>query len=136
MNEIKISSDKSKVLPQEAIDLWVKLKWGSRDDYEEGLVGDALKNTTFVLSARDENNKLVGLARVLSDGVFNTALADIVVDPDYQKRGIGTKMMEKIKEQYKKTGIYIEAFQQNENFFQNCGYTKQSSMAVYSKKFA
>jgi len=135
MEKIKISSEKYAVLPKEAIDLWSKLGWGCKKDYQEESIKNALKNTSFIVSARNKNNDLVGLARVLSDGVINTTVADIVVDPEYQGKGVGTKMMEKIKEKYKNTGIYLEAFKENSFFFEECGYIKRNNMKVFSKKF-
>lgn len=135
MEKIKISSDKKTVLPQEAIDLWVRLGWGKKNDYSVETVKKALKNTSFIFSVRNNKNDLVGLARVLSDGVFNATIADIVVDPEYQGKGIGTKIMEKIKEKCENTAIYLEAFEKNDEFFRRCGFVKRENMAVYSKKF-
>jgi len=135
MEKIKISSDKKEVSPEEAIDLWVKLKWGTRKDYSVKSVKKALYNTSFVFSARNENDNLIGLARVLSDGVFNTTVADIVVHPDYRGKGIGTKIMDKIKKLCKNTPIYLDGFKKNDEFFKWCGYVKRENMAVYSRKF-
>jgi len=135
MEKIRISSKKSAVLPQEAIDLWVKLNWGTRDDYNKKSVETALKNTSFIVSARNKKGDLVGLTRVLSDGVFHTTVADIVVDPDYQGGVVGDRMMEKVKKRFGKTGIYIEAFKANREFFEDCGYIRRDQMAVYSRKF-
>jgi len=135
MGRFSISTTKNNVKPQEAIDLYITLKWGSKTDYDIQRMKEALSNTTFVVSARDSIGKLIGLARVFSDGVIHTTIADIVIHPDYRQRGIGKKIMEKIKERYGKTGIFIEAFQRNKKFFENCGYKQKDNMVVLSRRF-
>lgn len=132
---LEIFAEKSAVLPAEAIELWVTLGWGTNDDYNETGVATALQNTTFLVSAKDENGKLIGLTRVLSDGEIHTCVADIAVHPDFQNMGIGARMMGQVKERYKKTGIFLDAFGENEEFFNYCGYKKRDNMMVFSQKF-
>jgi len=133
--EFTIFVEKSLVLPAEAIDLWIAMGWGKSSDYSEDGVALALKNTTFAVFARDENSKVVGLARVLSDGEIHTCVTDIAVHPDFQNKGIGVRMMEKIKEKYGRTGIFLDAFAENDEFFAFCGYKKRDNMMVFSQKF-
>ena len=40
-----------------------------------------------------DDARLVGVARVLSDGYFVAALADLMVDPDYRRGGVGRELM-------------------------------------------
>jgi ribosomal protein S18 acetylase RimI-like enzyme len=54
-----------------------------------------LKNTDYHFSAWD-GGKLVGFARVLTDGVYRATLWDVVVRPAYQKRGVGEALMARI----------------------------------------
>lgn len=42
---------------------------------------------------RRKRKKLVGLARLLSDGSFAAHLSDVVVDPDYRNRGVGRALV-------------------------------------------
>lgn len=79
----------------------------------------ALENTSFIVSVKNKQNKLIGIARCFSDWVFHTYLADIIVHPDYQWYGIGKEMIKIIKEKYSHTSIYLDAFQQSKNFFKN-----------------
>ena len=39
-------------------------------------------------------SRLVGSIRVLTDGYFYATIPDIFVDPQYQRRGIGRRLME------------------------------------------
>jgi ribosomal protein S18 acetylase RimI-like enzyme len=54
-----------------------------------------LKNTDFHFSAWDRD-KLVGFARVLTDRIYRATLWDVVVHPDYQKKGVGEALMSAI----------------------------------------
>jgi ribosomal protein S18 acetylase RimI-like enzyme len=40
-----------------------------------------------------EGERLVGAVRVLTDGYFFATVPEILVDPDYQRRGIGRELM-------------------------------------------
>lgn len=53
-------------------------------------------NSNLVISAWDDE-KLVGVVRAITDSVWYTFLADLAVDPEYKKLGIGRKLIELIK---------------------------------------
>jgi GNAT superfamily N-acetyltransferase len=54
-----------------------------------------LQNTDYYFSAWD-GKRLIGFARVLTDRVYRATLWDVVVHPDYQKRGVGEELMNRI----------------------------------------
>jgi N-acetylglutamate synthase-like GNAT family acetyltransferase len=58
------------------------------------------QNSNLIVTAWDKNN-LVGLSRTITDWVWCSYLADLAVDPDYKKSGIGKKLIELTRE---KTG--------------------------------
>ena len=60
----------------------------------------ALQNSLFAVSVYDKD-KLIGSGRVIGDGGVSYAVTDIMVDREYQNRGIGHKIMEKIDEYFK-----------------------------------
>ena len=51
-----------------------------------------LKNADLVVSAW-RGDRLVGLSRTLTDFTYVAYLADLAVDCDYQRRGIGTRLI-------------------------------------------
>ena len=63
-----------------------------RPDIFEGM----LKNASLLISAWD-GDKLVGLARTLTDFTCIAYLADLAVDIVYQRRGIGKRLIEETK---------------------------------------
>ncbi len=58
-------------------------------------LGQALVNSQFVVSAYD-GQELVGVGRVLTDGVLHAMIYDMIVLPRYQHRGIGTRILQQI----------------------------------------
>jgi ribosomal protein S18 acetylase RimI-like enzyme len=79
----------------------------------------------YVVSAWD-GKRLAGVARVISDGVFNAYIPDVLVDPQYRRMGIARELVRRVIERYK--GLYnITAVAEDDGgrvFFYNCGMTQ------------
>ena len=56
------------------------------------------RNANLILTARI-GNKLVGIARVLTDFTFSAYLADLAVDQEYQRLGIEKKLIIEVKKE-------------------------------------
>ncbi len=63
-----------------------------------------LGNTYFCVSCFAEN-RLVGYLDVVSDGIDDAYIRDLVVHPDYQHRGIGLKLLDMVIKRVKSDGI-------------------------------
>lgn len=135
MDGITFSTNRTDLHPKEVIQLYSALGWGVESDYDEAKIANAILNTSFIVSVRDGNNKVVAIARVLSDDVLHTHIAEIGVHPLYRRQGIGTALMEQIKQRYLHTSIYFDSFKRNEEFFTGIGYKKRD-MAVFSMNFS
>ena len=84
----------------------------------------ALMNSSTVLTVWDDD-KLVGLARVLDDSEILAQIHYVLVHPDYQGKGIAGKMIEYIKEKYKDF-LYIEGMPEDKNnvpFYEKHGFS-------------
>jgi GNAT superfamily N-acetyltransferase len=55
----------------------------------------ALAPTWYAVSAY-EGERLVGTGRIIGDGVLHALLVDVIVDPDYRHRGIGSAIVERL----------------------------------------
>ena len=56
-----------------------------------------LPSTLFAVCVRD-GEQLVGMGRVVGDGGLNFEVVDVAVHPDYQRQGIGYRIMEMLME--------------------------------------
>lgn len=54
-----------------------------------------MEHSTYIAVARD-NDKAVGMSRVLFDFGYTAYITDVIVHPDYQGQGIGTKLVKMI----------------------------------------
>lgn len=61
---------------------------------------DAIKNSLLVITAWD-NDKLIGLVRVVGDGITIIYIQDILVLESYRRKGIASNLMNKILNKYK-----------------------------------
>ena len=51
----------------------------------------------FGLVDHNDNDSLVGFARVLSDCVYKALIFDLIVNEKYRKQGLGVRLMQSIK---------------------------------------
>ena len=102
-------------------DLFLSVGWIS-GQYPERLY-KALMNSSTVLTVWD-NEKLVGLTRVLDDSEMLAQIHYVLVSTEYQGQGIAGKMIEYIKEKYKNY-LYINGMpedKENVPFYVKYGF--------------
>ena len=75
------------------VNLRSKVGWG---DLDLKLASKSLANSLFHITVY-ENSQLIGMGRVVGDGAMYFYIQDVVVDPQYQKQGIGSLIMEHIE---------------------------------------
>lgn len=61
----------------------------------------------FLTIACYDNSELIGYVCVVSNGVLDAYIQDLMVRPDYQNKGIGTELMNKAISYIKEKGIYM-----------------------------
>jgi ribosomal protein S18 acetylase RimI-like enzyme len=85
--------DDAKVTAEEAIDLYIRSTLGERRPINNKETFEAmLKNANLTITAWDQG-KLIGISRSLTDFAYVTYLADLAVDQEYQRMGIGKELI-------------------------------------------
>lgn len=115
-------TEEKKFTKEQVQQLFLSVNWIS-GKYPERLY-KALMNSSTVLTVWDDQ-KLIGLTRVLDDSEMLAQIHYVLVDPAYQGMGIAGKMIEYIKEKYKDF-MYIEGMPEDNNnvpFYQKHGFS-------------
>ncbi len=131
---ILISSSKNFIQAAEAAALYIELGWGTAREYTAAKMRRSLANCDIVVGARNEAGELIGIARALSDFAIETKILDMIIAPEYQRQGIGAKLMREIERLASGTNIYFETEPKNFGFAAKCGYRKRNGLAVFVKK--
>jgi GNAT superfamily N-acetyltransferase len=87
--------------------------------YSAPRVREALTRTTNI--GAWDGAKLVGVVRVISDGYTFSALADLLVDPDYQRMGIGRTLMQRALAASPDSRLLIDGSPECAGFFRRVG---------------
>lgn len=81
----------------EAIDLYRRSTLGERRPVgRKDIFAGMLAHATLTLTAWD-GDRLVGIARTLTDFTYVAYLADLAVDAAYQRQGIGKRLIEETR---------------------------------------
>jgi N-acetylglutamate synthase-like GNAT family acetyltransferase len=60
-----------------------------------GQLTKAINNSRLLITAW-EKNRLIACTRVLTDYVYRAIVFDVIVHPDYQGKGLGRQLMERV----------------------------------------
>ena len=77
---------------EEILPLYEAVGWSNYTS-NATMLQNALEHSLFLISARDEDGKLVGFLRAVGDGYSILYIQDIIVLPDYHRQGIGTQLL-------------------------------------------
>lgn len=86
---------------EEFIFLWETV-WGDGPTLEQTEL--AMKHTLFRVSVYD-NDKIVAMARMIGDLGLNYYIKDVVVRPEYQKKGIGRLLIIELLKYIRENGV-------------------------------
>jgi GNAT superfamily N-acetyltransferase len=104
------------------------------------LVERALANNLYdIIAVKDD--EVIGMGRLVGDGVMYWYLQEIVVLPEYQGEGIGTaivnKLLEYISEHTEEgnfTSVGLTAAEGKEGFYERFGFAKSRGMTKYIER--
>ena len=96
---------------------------------------NAFKNSIYLLGAF-EQNKLIGFIRCLGDGEHIVIVQDLIVDSNYYRQGIGTKLFKAVSKKYEDVRSFclftdIHDIRDNE-FYKSLGMVKIEEREIIS----
>lgn len=99
MNDLTIKYNE--LTAEEFILLWETV-WGEGPSYEQTEL--ALRHTLFRVSVYDKG-EVVAMARMIGDMGLDYYIKDVVVRPEYQKRGIGRLLINELLKFIRENGV-------------------------------
>ena len=97
-------------------------------------IGKMYDNSDLVITAWD-NDVLVGVSRSITDWVWSCYLADLAIRPEYQKFGIGKKLIELTKEKVgDQSMVLLLSVPTAMEYYPKVGFTKQESSFIMNRK--
>ncbi len=117
----------------------LKVATGFRDRPIEQ-VEKALENNLFDVIAVC-NDEVIGMGRLVGDGVMYWYLQEIIVLPEFQGKGIGTRIVDRLLEYIKDNttpgtfvSIGLTAATGKDTFYEKFGFSKSLGMTKYLER--
>ena len=110
-----------RVAPEEIEDLRVAVGW----DRCEGTYAQILKRHYTYYIVRAEDGRLIGYMSILSDGISDAFLLDLMIHPDFQGKQIGRQLVRRGIKDMQDAGIRCVQVTFTENlrdFYARCGF--------------
>ncbi len=98
------------------------------DDFDNGRTPEQLRQSfanSYAVCFAWAEGRIIGKARVLSDGVCNAYLVDVWTHSAYRKRGIARQMIALLKSDLAGQHLYLQADADNLPFYAKLGFEAQ-----------
>ena len=115
---------------KEIVMLYTDAGWW-KDNYNSSEIKNLIKGSfAFAVAFEPNIKKAIGMGRVLSDGISDAYIQDVVVLKEYRKKGIGKDIVKALVYHCKKKGInWISLIAEpNQDFFyKKIGFNKMDN---------
>lgn len=91
------------------------------------------ENASLVLTAWHEGH-LIGIARVLTDGVLYSYLCDLAVEPDVQRLGVGKALIGEVLKRCEGTDLVLRDSDISASYYEYLGFTRVENAWVRSRR--
>ncbi len=93
-------------------------------------VWQMFENASLVLTAW-HNGHLIGIARVLTDGVLYSYLCDLAVEPDVQRLGVGKALIGEVLKRCEGTELVLRDSDISASYYEYLGFTRVENAWVH-----
>ena len=112
---------------EEFIELHRTTGWNTQGLYTDDQLFQAISNSWYAVSVYS-NDQLIAFGRIISDGIYQTLICDVIVHPIYQKQGLGKMVVEKLLDKCKAEGIkWVQLFSAKgkQEFYKKVGFKER-----------
>jgi ribosomal protein S18 acetylase RimI-like enzyme len=93
----------------------------------------ALAGSRWIAHAYD-GDRLVGFARAISDGVVTAYVNNVMVDPDYRRRGIGRRILAALMAGRDGVKFVLHTRTGSRSFYRAIGFAEAADMMVRDRR--
>lgn len=128
---VTLTEDTTGVDWDEFCDLFWRVGFGKR---EPELARQIFAASYAYCFAWDQTT-LIGSARALSDGIFSSAIYDVLVEPEYQGQGVGKALMNNLLSRLPKRSVMLISTHGHEGFYQKLGFKRLRTAYILQEDF-
>lgn len=124
----QLNPDLTTINWQRVLELFQKINWKHRlsDEIETAF---GMSTTTLFICHEEE---IIAFGRIVGDGRYYAMLADVVVDPAYQGKGLGKYLVTALNDQLKNYHfVNLSAAPGADRFYKNLGWKKQTTAFIW-----
>ena len=128
MTKLKINPDLRQINWERLTELFETVGWGYRPAAD---IEKAFRQSSYCCFIY-EGEKIVGFGRTVDDGKYYALLVDVVIDPDHEGKGLGTLIVNSLKDQLESyTFITLSAAPGKHGFYEKIGWKRQTSAFMF-----
>jgi N-acetylglutamate synthase-like GNAT family acetyltransferase len=105
-------------------ELFLTTGWNDEYKFTKVELEEAIRNSWYLVAAYSEN-KLVGFGRIISDGIHHALIVDVIVHPEYQGKGIGKEIMNRLIakcNEHKIRDVQLFSAKDKSTFYERLGF--------------
>jgi len=127
--DLRIHSDFSNVNLDEMKEIYSSVGWKK---HTKEIIRQVFEASN-VIALVTVNGRIIGFGRAMTDGVFNAAIYDVIVHPEFQKQGIARQIMEYLLNKLSNIScVHLISTSGNEDFYKKLGLKRiKTGMARY-----
>lgn len=99
--------DDARLTVEAALDLYKRSTLGERRPIDRPDIFEGMINNSNLIITAWDGDRLVGISRSLTDFTYVAYLADLAVDVEYQRRGIGKQLIQETRQRLGKECMIV-----------------------------
>lgn len=114
---------------EEIMSLYKSVGWTAYTEQPD-VLRQGFENSMLILAAYDAE-KLLGIIRAVGDGATIVFVQDILVFPEYQRRGVGTALLQAVLNRYdnvRQIELATDNTEKTVAFYKSMGFTEMSEI--------
>lgn len=114
---------------EEILSLYKSVGWTAYTEQPD-VLRQGFENSMLILAAYDAE-KLLGIIRAVGDGATIVFVQDILVFPEYQRRGVGTALLQAVLNRYdnvRQIELATDNTEKTVAFYKSMGFTEMSEI--------